>query len=67
MKTFLGIYLAIIFFLMIGMKIGMMIWKTTNMGFTDFCLAMDSSHLKKSYDEVFGYHFIQILISQHNI
>ena len=63
MKTFLGIYLVIIFFQMIGTSIGMMNWKTIHMGFMDFCLAMDSSHLKKNMMKYLA-HFYQIPISQ---
>ena len=40
------------------MKIGMTNWKLTlHMGLTDFCLAMDSSHLKKSMMKFLA-HFI---------
>ena len=60
MKTFLGICLEIIFFWMVGMMIGMLIlnWNQIHMGFTVFCLAMGSSHPKKSMMQSLD-HFLQ--------
>ena len=53
-------------FWMVGMKIGTrkLNWIAIHIGFTVFCLAMDSSHPKKSMMKYLD-HFLQI--SQYNI
>ena len=59
-ENIFGICLEIIFFWMVGMMIGTLIlnWNQIHVGFMVFCLAMGSSHPKKSMMQSLD-HFLQ--------